>query len=251
MDRSSTPNRPVALITGAARRIGACLARRLHQHGYRVLIHYNRSRTEAEQLAAELNRFSSDSAACLQADLTDSHAIEQLAQQAQGYWQRLDLLVNNASTFYPTPLETLDQAQWHDLIGSNLKAPLWLSKALIAPLRQQQGNIINIVDIHAQRPLDGFALYSVAKAGLAMLTQSLAKELAPQIRVNGISPGPILPPEGAAKRDPAAEQQALSKTLLGRYGQPDDIADTVIFLAQQQFITGQIIAVDGGKSLYS
>ncbi|MEH6650010.1 MAG: pteridine reductase [Motiliproteus sp.] len=244
-------NSPVALITGAARRIGACLARRLHQQGYRVLIHYHRSHNDAEQLAAELNHQSPASAYCLQADLTDSRQVEQLAEQTQYHWNRIDLLINNASTFYPTPLESLEESQWHDLIGSNLKAPLWLAKALIKPLRQHQGTIINIVDVHAQRPLQGFSAYSIAKAGLAMLTQSLAKELAPLIRVNGVAPGPILPPEGAAKRDPAAEQQALDKTLLGRYGTPDDIADTVIFLAQQRYITGQIIAVDGGKSLYS
>lgn len=244
-------NSPVALITGAARRIGACLARRLHQQGYRVLVHYNRSQGDAERLASELNSNSPASAYCLQADLTDSRQIEQLAEQAQRHWNRVDLLVNNASTFYPTPLDSLDENQWHDLIGSNLKAPLWLAKALVAPLREQQGTIINIVDVHAQRPLQGFSAYSIAKAGLAMLTQSLAKELAPTIRVNGVAPGPILPPEGAAKRDPIEEQQALDKTLLGRYGAPDDIADTVIFLAQQQYITGQLIAVDGGKSLYS
>ena len=248
---TSAADQPVALITGAARRIGACIAQRLHQIGYRVLIHYHRSEPEAQQLAAELNRIRPDSARTLQADLTDSRAIEQLAIQAQAQWQRLDLLVNNASSFYPTPLEQITESDWDALIGSNLKAPLWLSKELAPALRQQQGSIVNIVDVHGQRPLQGFSLYSIAKAGLAMLTQSLAKELAPQIRVNGVAPGPILPPEGAAKRDPAAEQKTLEKTLLKRYGTPDDIADTVLFLARQSFITGQIIAVDGGKSVYS
>ena len=242
---------PVALITGAARRIGACLARRLHACGYRVVIHYHHSNTEAELLAAELNQIQPASACCLQADLRQPAQCRTLAEQAQNYWKRLDLLVNNASSFYPTPLAEADQAQWDDLIGSNLAAPLWLSQALAPELAKQQGAIVNIVDVHAQRALQGFALYSVAKAGLGMLTQSLAKELAPSVRVNGVAPGPILPPEGAAKRDPKAEQQALERTLLGRYGSPDDIADTVIFLAQQGFITGQVIAVDGGKSIYS
>ncbi|MFT5720954.1 MAG: pteridine reductase [Motiliproteus sp.] len=242
---------PVALITGAARRIGACIALRLHQAGYRVVIHYQHSHQEAQQLAADLNLLRPDSAVSLQADLCDSPAIEQLALRVQQQWQRLDLLVNNASSFYPTPIETFTEGDWDALIGSNLKAPLWLSRALLPALRQHQGSIVNIVDVHAQRPLQDYPLYSVAKAGLAMLTQSLAKELAPLIRVNGVAPGPILPPEGAAQRDPVAEQQTLDKTLLRRYGTPNDIADTVLFLAQQAFITGQIIAVDGGKSIHS
>ncbi|MEH6470546.1 MAG: pteridine reductase [Halopseudomonas sp.] len=249
--QSNDDNPPVALITGAARRIGACITRRLHQNGYRVLIHYLHSQQAAEQLASELNRLRPGSAATLHADLTDTAAVELLANQARNHWQRLDLLVNNASSFYPTPLAQINESDWNALIGSNLKAPLWLSKALLPALTQQQGSIVNIVDTYAQRPLQGYPIYSIAKAGLAMLTQSLAKELAPQVRVNGVAPGPILPPEGAAKRDPVAEQQLLEKVLLGRYGSPDDIADTVIFLAQQRFITGQIIAVDGGKSLYN
>ena len=240
---------PVALVTGAARRVGACIARRLHGAGYRVVIHYNRSQAEAELLAAELNRTEPASACCLSADLNDADQVRQLANRARDYWQRLDLLVNNASTFYPTPLAQANQTQWDDLIGSNLQAPLWLSQALADELQQREGVIVNIVDVHAQRPLKGFPVYSVAKAGLAMLTQSLAKELAPKVRVNGVAPGPILPPEGAAKRDKEAEQKALDSTLLGRYGCPDDIADTVLFLAGQKFITGQIIAVDGGKSV--
>ncbi len=249
--RAADSTQPVALITGAARRIGACIARRLHQAGYRVVIHYQHSSQQAQQLAADLNRLQADSAITLQADLCDSRALEQLALGAQQQWQRLDLLVNNASSFYPTPIAQISDQDWDALIGSNLKAPLWLSKALLPALRQQQGSIVNIVDVHAQRPLQDYPLYSIAKAGLAMLTQSLAKELAPQIRVNGVAPGPILPPEGAAKRDPLAEQQTLDKTLLRRYGSPDDIAATVLFLAQQAFITGQIIAVDGGRSIYS
>jgi len=244
-------SQPVALITGAARRIGATIARRLHQVGYRVVIHYQHSEQDAQQLAAELNQQRPDSAICLQADLCDNDALDPLALAAQQQWRRLDLLVNNASSFYPTPIAQINDADWNALIGSNLKAPLWLSKALAPMLRQQQGSIVNIVDVHAQRPLQNYPLYSIAKAGLAMLTQSLAKELAPHIRVNGVAPGPILPPEGAAKRDPATEQLTLDKTLLRRYGTPDDIADTVLFLAQQSFITGQIIAVDGGKSIYS
>jgi pteridine reductase len=247
---NSTSQQPVALVTGAARRIGACIAQHLHQHGYRVLIHYHQSQSDAERLVDQLNRQRPNSAAGLRADLTDSDAIRLLAEQAVNQWQRLDLLVNNASRFYPTAIDSISEQDWQQLVGSNLKAPLWLTQALLPALRRQAGsNIINLVDTHAQRPLQGYSLYCSAKAGLAMLTQSLAKELAPDIRVNGIAPGPILPPEGVASRDPAAEQQVLNSTLLKRYGSPDDIADTVLFLARQSYITGQIIAVDGGKSV--
>lgn len=242
---------PVALVTGASRRVGAVIASRLHQAGYRVLIHYRRSATEAQALADQLNLRRPDSAAPLQADLCVTDQRNRLATDSLNHWGRLDLLINNASDFYPTPLGKTSEGHWEQLLGSNLKAPFFLSQALAPELQRNRGAIINLVDIHAQRPLAGFSVYSIAKAGMAMLTQTLAKELAPHVRVNGVAPGPILPPLGAAQRSPAQEQQALQKTLLGRYGTPEDIAEAVLFLAQQPYITGQILPVDGGKSLYS
>lgn len=244
-------NTPVALITGAARRIGATIAHQLWLQGYRVIIHCNHSISDAEQLAEQLNRERANSAKVIQADLNSTTEVSQLAEQAQAYWGQIDLLVNNASSFYPTPLQESTEGQWDDLINSNLKAAYFLSAQLAGTLRQQQGNIINLVDIHAQRALPGYPIYSIAKAGLQMMTISLAKELAPEIRVNGVAPGPILWPEQQAAVCPAEQTVILEKTLLKRAGAPEDIAETVLFLARQNFITGQIIAVDGGKSLYS
>lgn len=241
-------NQPVALITGAARRIGATICQRLHQQGYRIVLHYGQSKDEALALAASLNNARADSVLVLQADLLKNTERQQLIEQAIAQWGRIDLLVNNASTFYPKSVAETDEQTWDDLMGSNLKAPFFLAQGLANTLKQQQGAIINIVDIHSQRPLKGYPVYSAAKAGLAMLTQSLAKELAPEVRVNGVSPGPILLPEGDNE---GATTNLMEKTPLQRMGCPDDIADTVIFLAQQPYITGQIIAVDGGKSLYS
>lgn len=242
---------PVALITGAARRIGAAITRQLWQQGYRVIIHCHHSLTEAEQLAQELNSTKTDSACVVQADLNNTTQVSQLANKALKRWGQLDLLVNNASSFYPTPLEQSSDQQWDDLINSNLKAAYFLSAQLAASLTQQQGCIINLIDIHAQRALPGYPIYSIAKAGLQMMTLSLAKELAPAVRVNGVAPGPILWPEQAAAISPDEQAAIVDKTLLKRAGAPEDIAETVLFLAQQRFITGQIIAVDGGKSLYS
>lgn len=244
-------NQPVALITGAARRIGAEIARRLHHQGYRVLIHYNQSRTEAEALLAELNHLEHDSARYLQADLNNHAEVTALANAAIAQWGRVDILVNNASAFFPTPLNQSDEQQWDALINSNLKAPYFLSAALAGTLTQHSGSIINIIDIHAQRALPGYPIYSIAKAGLQMMTLSLAKELAPAIRVNGVSPGPILWPEQEAAINEDEQQAIVDKTLLQRTGSPSDIAAAVLFLTQQTFVTGQILAVDGGKSLYS
>jgi len=243
------PADPVVLITGAARRIGATLARRFHAEGYRVLLHYRHSHVDAIQLADQLNALRSDSARVLQADLTIEGGAEQLAAKALDQWHQLDLLINNASSFYPTPFGQVTHTQWHDLLGSNLAGPFFLAQALAPELIRRDGAIINLVDVHSQKPLKDFPTYSIAKAGTAMLTQVLAKELAPRVRVNGISPGPILPPEGAAQRDPAAQQQIVDSTLLGRCGSPDDIADTALFLVRQGYMTGQIVTVDGGKSL--
>lgn len=242
---------PVALITGAARRIGATIARQLWLQGYRVIIHCHHSTEAAGLLADELNELKPDSARVLQADLNSSQQVSELADQTLACWGQIDLLVNNASSFYPTPLEQSSDQQWDDLINSNLKAAYFLVAKLADALKQQQGNIINLVDIHAQRALPGYPIYSIAKAGLQMMTLSLAKELAPSVRVNGVAPGPILWPEQEAAVSAEEQDAILEKTLLQRAGTPEDIAETVLFLAGQHYITGQIIAVDGGKSLYS
>jgi pteridine reductase len=239
-------NAPVALVTGSARRIGAQIVRTLHHHGMRVIIHYRGSQREAESLAAELNQLRPGSAGLLQADLDQPAAVRQLASDALACFGQLDLLVNNASSFYPTPIEQANDSDWEKLIHSNLRAPFILSQQLAPALREQQGCIINIVDVYAEKPLQTHTLYCMAKAGLAMMTKSLARELGPEIRVNGVSPGPILWPE-AGQMNQQAIQDA---TALKRSGEPDDIANTVYWLATAApFITGQILAVDGGRSL--
>jgi len=248
-----TTQNPVALITGAAHRVGAELARTLHDAGFRVLIHCHASRGTAEALAATLNKQRADSAACLQADLNVHADVLQLAQRAKAQWSRIDVLINNASRFYPTPQGSVDEATWNDLFGSNLKAPFFLAQALAPAIAEQQGSIINIIDINAQRPLPQYPVYCAAKAGLAMLTQALALELAPQVRVNGIAPGAILWPEGMSDDDNGEEQRAmLAKIPLARRGSVIDIARTALFLINDApYITGQIISVDGGRLLYS
>jgi pteridine reductase len=239
----------IALITGAAKRVGAIIATHLHRQGYSVLIHYNRSTTEAQTLADTLNSVRPNSAHAFQADLNNMNEVEQLAQNSLKHWGRIDLLVNNASSFYPTPLNESTQAQWDGLINSNLRAPYFLSAALSKTLSLHRGCIINIIDIHAQRGLPGHPIYSIAKAGLEMMTKSLAKELGPEVRVNGVSPGAILWPD--AGLSDAQQTAILDKTLLGRTGEAEDLAEAVYFLANANYITGQILAVDGGKSLYS
>ena len=245
-----TDHPPVALITGAARRVGATIARRLHAEGYQVIVHYGRSSTEAEALVDTLNQQRDDSAQALQADVRDTTALQQLASAAQARWGRLDLLVNNASSFYPTPLGELTESGFDDLIGTNLKAPLFLTQAAAPALRASGGCVINIVDIHAQRPKRGFTAYCAAKAGLDMITRGLAVELAPAIRVNGIAPGAILPPPDFDGPPEDGEQAAAAPVPLGRTGQAEEIAGLVLWLAgpAAAYVTGQIIAVDGGKS---
>ena len=241
-------NNKVVLVTGAARRIGAAIVTRLHDEGARVAIHYRSSSTDAEALAGRLNRQRSDSAATFQADLLDNEQIPQLVTAVTRWAGRLDGLVNNASTFYPTPVGSITEAEWQDLIGSNLKAPLFLSQAALPHLQEQNGVIINIVDIHAQRPLRNHAVYGPAKAGLGMLTRALAKDLAPKVRVNGVSPGAILWPEDGMSD--AAQQTILRQVPLGRPGDPEDIAGCVLYLLRDAtYVTGQIIAVDGGRSI--
>lgn len=241
---------PRALITGGARRIGACIAHQLHDAGYDLVLHYRHSASQAEQLCAEFNTIRHASCTTLQADLEQMEQVEQLAAQITASGS-LQLLVNNASSFYPTAIGSIRQQDWDALINSNLRGPFFLTQALSPQLRASQGAVVNLVDVHAERGLTGYPVYSIAKAGLKMMTLSLARELAPHVRVNGIAPGPILWPEAEAALNDDARQAVLDKTLLARTGQPEDIADAVLFLARAGYITGQILAVDGGRSLHS
>ena len=237
-----------ALVTGAARRIGATIASRLHEEGATVAIHYRGSAQAATDLRNQLNAARENSAEIFQADLIDDQQLVSLVQNVVQWSGRIDVLVNNASSFYPTPMGTVTSKQWDDLVGSNLKAPLFLSQAAMPALKSAGGCIVNIVDIHAQRPLRDHVVYGAAKAGLAMLTRSLAKDLAPEIRVNGIAPGAILWPEDDMTSE--TKEKILEQVPLGRQGLPADIADAVIFLARDaHYVTGQIISVDGGRSL--
>jgi pteridine reductase len=248
-DRQPTLDGRWALVTGAAKRIGAVIATTLHDAGANVAIHYHRSAADAEQLAVDFNKRRPQSAFTVAADMLEVEAIERMAATVlERTGGRLDVLVNNASTFYPTPLGTVTEQQWRDLMSSNLKAPLFLSQALLPALRAARGVIINIVDVHAQRPLRDHPVYGAAKAGLAMLTRSLAKDLGPDVRVNGVSPGAILwPDEGMTDSLRAA---IVKQTALKRTGEPQDIARTVLFLVRDApYVTGQIIAVDGGRSV--
>jgi pteridine reductase len=239
----------VALVTGASRRIGAAIVRGLHAAGYRVLLHYHRSEDEARQLAEELNAERPGSVVTQQADLDDTAALSGLVNQAIDVWGRLDALVNNASTFYPTPLGTVNESQWDALLGSNLKAPFFLCQAAAPQLARRQGAIVNLVDVYAERPLKGYPAYSIAKAGLAALTRSLAVELAPDVRVNGVAPGAILWPEQTDGGQTQAD--ILARIPLARAGSPADIAGAVRFLLEgAPYVTGQIIAVDGGRSVF-
>ncbi|OUR82120.1 pteridine reductase [Cycloclasticus sp. 46_120_T64] len=237
----------IALITGAARRIGAAIATSLHQAGYGVVLHYRQSAESAERLAARLNAERADSAWVMQADLHSLEQMNQLVEQLLLSRGRLDVLVNNASSFYPTPMGEVSEQQWDDLLGSNLKAPFFLSQAAFPALAKHEGCIVNIVDIYAQRALPSYPVYSSAKAGLYALTETLAKELAPKVRVNAVSPGVIFWPEN---HQAELVDEIIKKVPLQRQGQASDIAETVLFLVQKaNYITGQIIAVDGGKGL--
>lgn len=249
-ETSAYTNTPVALITGAAARIGAALARSLHQQGYRIVLHCNKSLALAETLASELNAQRSNSVCIVQADLLSTPQVLQLAHQALAQWGRMDVLINNASAFYPTPLDSLQEDDWINLLRSNAKAPLFLCKELQHALHRSQGCIINIIDSTAMHGLAGFAPYAMAKAALANLTHSLAKELAPAVRVNGISPGIILWPEYGEGLTENNKSSAVAQTALQRMGSVDDITHAALFLIQQaSYITGQIIKVDGGAAL--
>lgn len=240
----------VVLITGGAKRVGAAICRQLHSAGAKVAIHYRSSLYEALALQAELNKLRPGSAFAVQADLLDSAAMPVLVADILRHFGQLDAIVNNASSFYATPLAEIDGAQWSDLMGTNLQAPLFLAKAAASELRLRQGAIVNIVDIHAERPMHGHLLYSVAKAGLTALTKGLAQELSPLVRVNGVAPGVIIWPEGEEWDDMEKRRSIVGHTLLKREGDPRDIARTVQFLiADAPYITGQILAVDGGRSI--
>jgi len=248
MGSRKTMKGKVALVTGAARRIGAAIATTLHREGADVVIHYRGSGGEAVALVDALNTRRTDSALAVQADLSDIDSLPVLLSRIIEWRGRLDILVNNASSFYPTPIGEVSEEHWEDLIGSNLKAPLFLSQAAIPELRKAQGVIVNIVDIHGQRPLRNHAVYGSAKAGLAMLTRSLAKDLAPDIRVNGVAPGAILWPED--DMSDATKKTILGQIPLARAGDPDDVAACVLYLIRDaNYVTGQIIAVDGGRSI--
>ena len=240
---------PVVLITGAARRVGAEIARAVHAAGARVALHYRSSGVEAQALVAALNALRPESAICLQADLRDMAALQGLVRDSVECFSRLDGLVNNASSFFPTPLGEIDEAAWDDLVGSNMRAPLFLSQAAAQALRANRGAIVNITDIHAEWPLKNYPLYCAAKAGLLGLTRALALELAPEVRVNAVAPGPIVWPENDAF-DAGERAGIVRKTLLQRMGDPSDIARTVRFLLfDAPFVTGQVLNVDGGRSL--
>ena len=240
----------VVLVTGGAKRVGAAICRRLHAAGARLAVHYRSSEQEALALQKELNKLRPKSAAVFQADLLDQKALPKMVHKVIKKFGQLDALINNASSFYATPLEEVDEKQWNDLLGTNLKAPLFLAQAAAAELRRQHGCIVNIADIHAERPMRGHLLYSVAKAGLVALTRGLAQEMAPQVRVNAVAPGVIIWPEGEAWLDEEQRRKIVAHTLLKREGEPDDIARVVAFLIQDApYITGQIIAVDGGRSI--
>jgi pteridine reductase len=241
---------PVVLITGAARRIGAEMAHTFHREGFDVALHYNRSAQEADTLAQTLNTTRENSAALFQAELTDVSAVKAMVKAVFQWRNKLNVLINNASSFYPTELASANEEQWDDLIGSNLKGPYFLCQSVAQQLRESQGSIINIADIYAKSPLKGYSIYCIAKAGNVMLTKSLAKELAPEVRVNGIAPGVILWPNTDEQMNAATKHNVIDSVPLGRTGSPADIAQLALFLAtQDSYTTGQVITVDGGSSL--
>ena len=237
-----------ALVTGAAARIGAQIAKALHERGCNVMLHFNSNGDGAGALAEQLNAERSGSAAVAQADLSASDGVNTLADDLRSAFGRLDVLVNNASRFYPTAVGETKAWQWDDLINSNLRGPYFLTQALLPELKTAGGSILNIVDIHSRRPMPGHAVYNLSKAGLEMMTKTLALELGPAVRVNGVSPGAILWPD--AEPDDAEKQGILNRTALKRLGHPDDIASAVVYLAlDAPYVTGQVLQVDGGRSL--
>jgi pteridine reductase len=241
----------VVLITGGAKRVGAAICRLLHAGGANLMVHYRSSAQEARALQAELNEARPDSVALVQADLLNMANLPALVHDTVQRFERLDVLINNASSFFPTAVGEITEAAWDDLMGTNLKTPLFLSQAAAPHLRKTEGCIVNIVDIHSDRPMKNYTVYNTAKGGLVSLTRALARELGPEVRVNGVSPGAILWPEDEGWSDALARQRIVNTTLLKRTGEPDDIARTVRFLVEDApYITGQVIAVDGGRSVH-
>ena len=234
-----------ALITGGAARIGAQIVKTLHHNQFNIIIHCNQSKDKAQLLCDELNSIRANSVEVISGNLNNIDEIDSLVSSIKS----IDLLVNNASVFYPKSVEDSEMKDWDDVININLKAPFFLSKGLSKTLSKNDGSIINIIDIHSERPLKKHAIYNISKAGLKMLTQTLAKELAPKIRVNGVSPGSILWPQDSAEISEDDKNLMLERIALHRQGSPQDIADTVLFLANSNYITGQIINIDGGRTL--
>lgn len=240
----------VVLITGGAKRVGAAICRELHTHGANLMIHYNTSKHEAKALQAELNLLRPDSVSIIQGDLLNTAIVTSLIEEVIQCFGKLDILINNASLYEPTDVGQINEDNWHALVGSNLKAPMFLSQAAAKVLKKNHGCIINITDMHIEHPKKGYVVYSVAKAGLVTLTKSLATELSPEVRVNAVAPGPVLWPENNPQFDEVYRKRVISQTLLKRIGEPTDIAKAVKFLAADApFITGHVLAVDGGRSI--
>jgi len=240
----------VILITGGAKRIGAAICRELHAQGAQLMIHYNTSATEARALQAELNLLRANSAAIIQGDLLNIAVLPNLVSETVKHFGKLDVLINNASSYYSTEIGHINEDNWQDLIGSNLKAPMFLTQAAAPELRKSHGCIVNITDMHVERPKKGYIVYSVAKAGLVTLTKSLAHELSPEVRVNAVAPGPVQWPDDNPQFDEVYRQRVINQTLLKRVGEPEDVAKAVKFLIfDAPFITGHVLAVDGGRSL--
>ncbi len=239
----------VALITGSAHRLGAETARTLHAEGMRLVLHYRQSRKAAQALQKDLNGQRADSVILVQADLLVINGMSPIVAQVIDSFGRLDVLINNASTFYPTRMGSVSEDQWDDLMGSNLKAPFFLAQAAAPYLAKHQGCIINIADIHADRPLKAHPIYSTAKAGLVMLTKALAVELGPDVRVNAVAPGAIMWPMNI---DQVTKQRIISRTVLKRKGEPNDVAKAILYLIKDAgYMSGQVLTVDGGRSLKS
>ena len=240
----------VVLITGGARRVGAAISRRLHGAGANLVLHYRSSGAEARTLKDDLSASRPGSVVLVQGDLLKAAKLASLIKDAINAFGRLDALVNNASSFYPTPMGEITDQAWDDLVGTNLKAPLFLSQAAARELKKSHGSIVNIIDIHADFPMKSYVVYNLAKGGLVALTRSLARELGPEVRVNGVAPGTIIWPDDDAWKDELARQRIMNQTALKRIGEPDDIAKAVEFLiSSAPFITGQVLAVDGGRSV--
>ena len=238
-----------ALITGGARRIGAHISEFLHGKGMNILIHFNQSEKEAKKLKTKLNKRRKNSAEIFQADLNDIQICKELVEFTTQHFKRLDFLINNASTYYPTPLNKLNITDWDDLLGSNLKAPLFLSKYAAPYLKKTKGSIVNITDNHIKNPKNKYIIYSIAKAGLVTLTHSLAKELSPNVRVNAVAPGPIMWPEDINEFSKKYREKVIKETLLKKIGNPSDISEAIFYLLNNaSYTTGHVLEVDGGRS---